>query len=215
MSNPGQVHMDAAHRVLQYLKGTAHLGLTYTRTPQSTATLTSYADADWAACTDTRRSYSGYVLFLAGAAISWKSQQQKSVATSTSEAEYVSASKCSDEVLWVRRILSEIGASQPDPTPLFEDNRACRMLSENPIQSRSRHIDFRVMSLRERVADGTIRVLDCPTHDMHADNLTKNLTTPTFLRHRDVQLGKMPATSPSFALSPPSIPRTRGGAAGL
>ena len=136
----------------------------------------------------------------------------------TSEAKYGSASKCSDEVLWVRRILFDSGASQVTmvgPTPRLEDNRACRMLGENPIQSRSRHIDFRVMSLRERVADGTIHVLDCPAHDMHADNLTKNLTTPTFIRHRDVQIGTMPATSPSFALSPPSIPRTWGGAAGL
>jgi hypothetical protein len=202
MSNPGKVHMDAAHRVLRYLKGTAHYGLTYTRTSDGNF-LSSYADADWAACTDTRRSYSGYLLMLNGGAISWKSQQQKSVTTSTTEAEYVSASKASDEVLWVRRLLFDTDAPQTTPTPLYEDNRACRLLSENPIVSRARHIDFRVMSLRERVKDGIVIVLDCPTHDMHADNLTKNLPAPSFIRHRDVQLGKLPASSPPFVVLRP------------
>ena len=189
MSNPGPVHMAAAKRVLRYLKGTAHLGLTYSKDSATPNTLLAYADADWAACVDTRRSYSGYVIMLNGAAIGWKTQQQKSVATSTTEAEFVSASKCSDDVLWFRRVLSDAGAPQREPTLLKEDNRACRLLSENPIQSRSRHIDLRVMSLRERVADGTIRVVDCPTHDMVADPLTKNLPSPAFLRHRATQLG--------------------------
>jgi len=189
MSNPGPVHMAAAKRVLRYLKGTAHLGLTYTRSSLPLNVLKAYADADWAACTDARRSYTGYVIMLNGAAVSWKTQQQSSVATSTAEAEFVSASKCSDDVLWLRRVLADLDVPQSGPTPLLEDNRACRLLSENPIHSRSRHIDLRVMALRERVADGVIKVFDCPTHDMVADPLTKNLSAPAFLRHRATQLG--------------------------
>ena len=141
MSNPGPVHMAHARRVLRYLKGTASLGITYTQDLPNPNGLLAWADADWCACTDTRRSYSGYCLMLNGGAVSWKSAQQTSVATSTAEAEFVSASKCSDEVLWLRRILADVGSPQLHPTPLMEDNRACRALSESPITSRSRHID--------------------------------------------------------------------------
>mmetsp|Transcript_16604 Transcript_16604/g.32764 ORF Transcript_16604/g.32764 Transcript_16604/m.32764 type:complete len:114 (-) Transcript_16604:402-743(-) len=103
-------------------------------------------------------------------------------------------------------------------------------ISENPIQSRSRHIDYRVMSLRERVEDKTVVVLDCTTHDMVADNMTKNLPFPAFSRHRATQLGNPQWVSGSFytfsgalyrpscpvvfisgADLPPPDPRSRGG----
>mmetsp|Transcript_16535 Transcript_16535/g.39812 ORF Transcript_16535/g.39812 Transcript_16535/m.39812 type:complete len:477 (-) Transcript_16535:1846-3276(-) len=197
MSNPGRVHMAAAHRVLRYLKGTADYGLTYSSNSSVPALLRAWADADWATCTDTRRSYSGAVFSLASAAVHWSSKQQTSVSTSTTEAEYVSASKAADDVLWLRRVLEDAGARQDLPTPLFEDNRACRLLSENPIQSRSRHIDYRVMSLRERVSDGIVTVQDCTTHDMVADNMTKNLPFPAFARHRATQLGMFSSFRPS------------------
>jgi hypothetical protein len=206
MSNPGPVHMTHARRVLRYLKGTASLGVTYTQDLPNPNGLLAWADADWCACTDTRRSYSGYCLMLNGGAVSWKSAQQTSVATSTAEAEFVSASKCSDEVLWLRRILADVGSPQSHPTPLMEDNRACRALSESPITSRSRHIDFRVMSLRERVADGVVKVYDCPTHDMLADPFTKNLPREPFERHRQVLLGKAPASSPFIDISGQVLP---------
>ena len=128
---------------------------------------------------------------LAGAGLSWKSAQQKSVATSTTEAEFVSASKASDEILWLHRVLADAGSPQTT-TPLYEDNRACRLLSENPVQPRARHIDLRVMSLRERVKAGTVRVIDCPTTHMAADPLTKNLPVAAFTTHRSTQLGTSP-----------------------
>lgn len=201
MSNPGPVHMQHARRVLRYLKGTASLGITYTQDRPNPNGLLAWADADWCSCTETRRSYSGYCLMLNGGALSWKSAQQTAVCTSTMEAEWVSASRCADEVLWLRRVLADVGHEQKSPTPLMEDNRACRALSECPITARSRHIDYRVMSLRERVADGVVKVFDCPTHDMLADPLTKNLPHPSFVRHRQVMLGQDPATSPFIQIS--------------
>ena len=98
-------------------------------------------------------------------------------------------------------ILADVGSPQLHPTPLMEDNRACRALSESPITSRSRHIDFRVMSLRERVADGIVKVYDCPTHDMLADPFTKSLPREPFERHRQVLLGQAPSSSPFIHIS--------------
>ena len=193
MSNPGIKHWHAAKRVLRYLKGTSSLGLTYSRGLSNRNRLIAYADADWATCPETRRSVSGYVVLLNGAAIAWKSKKQGAVATSTSEAEFVSASKAADELVWERRILADLNLPQPSPTPLFEDNRACRLLSENPVhRERSKHIDFRVHALRDRVASGEVVLVDCSSHDMVADSLTKNLPADAFLRHRDVQLGRPP-----------------------
>jgi hypothetical protein len=99
MSNPGEVHWTALRRCLRYLKGTATFGITYKSDDTNPDTLTAYADADWAACTEIRRSYMGYLFMLAGGALAWKSSQYKAVTTSTAESEYVSASKASDEIV--------------------------------------------------------------------------------------------------------------------
>ena len=134
-----------------------------------------------------------------GGALSWKCRQQKSVATSTSEAEYVAASRASDDIMFLRRVLEESGCRQTQPTPLYEDNRGCRMMSENPVSNdRSKHIDYRVHALRERVKDGIVRLIDCATEDMLADVFTKNLPAPTFIRHRTVMSGKATHTSPDL-----------------
>jgi hypothetical protein len=200
-SNPSESHLQTAYRVLRYLKGTAHLGLTYTRDLPHANRLIAFADADFAACADTRRSISSFITMMNGGAVSWKSRQQKSVATSTSQAEFVSASWAADEVLWLRRTLLDLHAPQTQPTPLWEDNRACRMMSENPVhRERSKHIDYRVHALRERVVDGVVRLLDCPTADMTADMGTKSLPAPAHCKHRDTALGLIRPTTPALPL---------------
>jgi hypothetical protein len=121
------------------------------------------------------------------------------VATSTSKAEYVAASRASDDILYLRRVLEEAGFLQTNPTPLYEDNRSCRMMSENPVANdRSKHIDYRVHALRERVSEGIVRLIDCASEDMLADVFTKNLPGPAFMRHRDVMSGQKPHTSPDL-----------------
>jgi hypothetical protein len=192
--NPGIKHWQAAKRVLRYLKGTANYGLTYTRDLANPNRLIAYADADWATCPETRKSVSAFVVMLNGAAVAWKSKKQGGVATSSSEAEFVAASKAADELVWERRLLADLTFSQTTPTPLYEDNRACRLMSMNPVhRERSKHIDFRVHALRDRVAAGEVVLVDCASRDMVADSLTKNLPAESFLRHRDTQLGRFHA----------------------
>lgn len=208
-NNPSEGHLKDAYQVLRYLKGSANLGLTYTRDGKYPNRLIAAADADFAACVTTRRSISSYVCMLNGGAVSWKSRQQKAVATSTSQAEFVSASWAADEVLWLRRTLLDINVPQTQPTPLWEDNRACRMMSENPVhRERSKHIDYRVHALRERVADGHVRLLDCPTVDMYADMGTKSLPAPAHIKHRDTVLGYIEATTPQI---PADLTKRGGG----
>ena len=206
-SNPGSKHLDACYRVLRYIKGTRSLGITYTRNLPDANRLLIWSDADWASCTETRRSIFAWVSTLNGGAISWRSRQAPRVATSTGESEFVAGSRAADEAVWLRRLLSDIGVPQRTATPLFCDNRAARMMSENPVhKERTKHIDYRLHSLKERVQDGEVRVLDCPTIDMLADTLTKQLPGPAHTRHSRVQLGLDRHTSPS----PPAVFPPRG-----
>ncbi|XP_074099282.1 uncharacterized protein LOC141527613 [Cotesia typhae] len=82
---PNEEHWGAAKRVLRYLKGTTNLSLVYNRPVDK---ITGYADADWGNDPADSKSYTGYVFLLAGAAISWKSRKQRTVALSTTEAEF-------------------------------------------------------------------------------------------------------------------------------
>ena len=89
MSNPGPNHMVAAKQILRNLKGTSHLGITYTcRNDEKANLLWGFADADHAGDPDTQRSVTGYVTMMNGGAISWLSTHQAIVALSSSEAEF-------------------------------------------------------------------------------------------------------------------------------
>jgi hypothetical protein len=192
---PGKPHMLAAEHVLRHLRGTYTKFIQYSRDIPSTLqnVLWGAVDSDWAGDTDTRRSHTGYVLMLNGGAISWKSRRQDSVSLSTSEAEYVAASQCGQEVLYLREILRDFFVPQLKPTCIYEDNLACIAMSENPVRRKySRHIDIRRYFVRELVLRGVLRLVALRTHLMFADALTKGLPGPAHIQHRDVMFGTKP-----------------------
>ena len=199
---PGASHMAAADHVLRYLRGTAHHHIKYTRDlPDKTLinTLWGCVDSDWAGDTDTRRSHTGYVLMFNGGAISWKSRRQDSVSLSTSEAEFVAASQCGQEVLYIREILLDFHQPQTSPTIVYEDNLACIAMSENAVRRKySRHIDIRRYFVRELVAGGVLKLVPLRTHLMMADALTKGLPTPAHAKHRAVMMGHAPFSARVF-----------------
>ena len=189
---PGQAHMAAALRVLAYLSCTVNQCLVYTR-PGSDShkhnRLWGWVDADYAGCKDTRKSHTGYVLMLNGAAISWKSKRQATVSLSSAESEFIAASQCGQEVIYLREILKGFGAAQTDSTRLYEDNQACIAMSENTVhRERSRHIDVRKYFVRELVEEKVLKLIPCGTKDMTADALTKSLAYPSFKMHRSTML---------------------------
>ena len=87
--NPREPHLIAVKRIFRYLKGTASLGLWYAR--ESDFELCGYSDADFAGCKIDRKSTSGSCQFLGERLVSWFSKKQKSISTSTAEAEYIAA----------------------------------------------------------------------------------------------------------------------------
>jgi len=207
-SNPGTVHMDAAKRVVRYLKGTINYGLVYRRVNHDADRLVGFADADWAGDTDTRRSLSANVFFCNGGPILWHCKQQQGVATSTSEAEFVAASTAGKDAEWFRRVMTGMGMHQQGPTPINENNKGCRLMSENPVQkSKTRHMDVAQHKVRLLVRQNVVRLIDCPTDDMAADILTKALPAPSFQRPRDTILGYMPHSAPPI---PSVLPPWKG-----
>jgi len=197
LANPGPTHIEAAKHILRYLAGSADYALTYTQqTPEMANILWGAADSDHAGDPDTRRSTTGYVMMLNGAAISWQSTRQALVSLSSTEAEFYAASVAGCDVVYLRRLCDELGFVQRNATPVMEDNVACIYLSRNATMfHKSKHIDVRVYKLREFCndgPDGEAKVMDlCKvnTADNPADMFTKALPGPAFVQHRDTVFG--------------------------
>ena len=190
-ADPCEKHFAYARHLLQFLAGSWEEGATYSRpAPDRRHLLFGWVDSDYASCPVTRRSHTGYVLYLNNGPIAWKSKQQACVTLSSAEAEYIAASQCAQTVLYIRHLLRYLGYEQLTRTVLFEDNEACIKMSRNPVNpDAAKHIDTRMYRLRELVQDKLIWLEKTPTHLNVADALTKSLSSPAFHTHREYLRG--------------------------
>lgn len=184
MASPTEMHMQAAKRVLRYLKGTVSLGLFYKR--GDVTELAAYTDSDYAGDIDDRRSTSGYVFLLNGGAVSLASKKQPVVTLSTTEAEFVAAAACACQCVWMRRILEQLDCLQLQPTTILCDNSSTIKLSKNPVlHGRSKHIDVRFHFLRDLTKEEVVRIIHCGTKEQVADIMTKPLKLDMFIKLRE------------------------------
>jgi hypothetical protein len=148
--------------------------------------IVGFTDSDWANCPDTRQSVGGYMFTLGSGPISWQSRRQRTVATSTCEAEYTAAFEASKEAVWLRTLLTSIGFSPTSPTTLLCDNNATITLSGDPaFHARVKHFDIRYHFLREKVQSNDISLSYINTQNNIADIFTKPLDTTKFTRLRN------------------------------
>ena len=186
MSRPSNDHWMGVKRVLRYLKGTLQYGLKLSAHEEEPE-LFGYSDADWAGDVDTRRSTSGYVFQFGSSTVSWSSRKQSTVAKSSTEAEYVALSSATQEAVWLRRLMKDLGRQMDAPTTIYEDNQGAIELAKNAkYHNRTKHIDICHDFVRERVVSNEIKVIYCPTEDMIADIMTKGLARPAFEKLRDL-----------------------------
>lgn len=161
-------------RVLRYIAGTLNKNITY-KANCDKGILKCYSDSDFGGCITTGRSTSGVVMMYAGGIISWLSQRQPTVATSTTEAEITAASDAVKEVIWLMRLFGSLNVTLHVPV-LQVDNCAAVKLAQNPeFHRRTKHIDLKKLFIREKVCDGTINIAQISTSDQVADIMTKPL----------------------------------------
>ena len=176
-SNPTTEHWTAVKRILRYLKGTAPYGLMFAASGDTGGGLIGYSDADWAGDVNDRKSTSGYLFMMNGAAVSWRSQKQTCVALSTAEAEYIALAAATQEATWMRKLMNDFHESQAEPVTIYEDNQSAICIAKNPqSHHKTKHVDIKYHYVRDKVQDVTIKIQYCPTNDMIADILTKGLT---------------------------------------
>ncbi|KAI5328680.1 hypothetical protein L3X38_028077 [Prunus dulcis] len=153
-------------------------------TLQSDMQLLVYNDSDWAGDPNTRRSTTGYVVYLGNNPISWQSKKQTSVSRSSTEAEYKALAHSAFEVSWILQILKDMHFFLAAPPLLHCDNLSALSLSSNPVfHSRIKHLDTDFHFAHERVQRGDIHVQYVPTQEQVVDVLTRGLHRPVFLQH--------------------------------
>jgi hypothetical protein len=168
-------------RVLRYLRGSLDFSLHLQRSASSSK-LMVYTDADWAGCPDTRRSSSGYVVFLDDNLVSWSSKRQNIVSRSSAEDEYRAVVNGVAEACWLRQLLQELHAPLSKSTLVYCNNVSAVYLSTNPVQhQRTKHVEIDLHFVRERVAIGDVRVLHVLMTSQFTDIFTKGLPTSVFL----------------------------------
>jgi hypothetical protein len=169
----GKPHWTAAKRVLRYLKGTTKLGLTFFKKSQF---LEGFVDADWGNCPNDRKSFTGYVFMLGGGPVSWDARKQKTVALSSTEAEYMGLAEATKEASYLRSFLIELGLDNLSSVVVYEDNLGALKLAANPtFHNRSKHIDIKYHFIRDAVKEKILSLSHVSSAEMVADVLTKGL----------------------------------------
>ena len=184
MVSPKRVHWIAVKHVLRYIQGTVDYGLDYVQ--GGGVKLTGYTDSDWAGSVSDRKSTSGCCFGLGSAVVSWLSRKQKSVALSSSEAEYMAAGQASCEAIWLRKILHGLFDLELGPTVIHCDNQSCIKLTENLVfHERTKHISIKYHFIRDWVQKGVVKLEYISTDEQVADILTKSLPRGKHVHFRD------------------------------
>ncbi|KAL7284806.1 hypothetical protein ACG7TL_002116 [Trametes sanguinea] len=181
-ANPSQEHLNKVLYICRYLIGTRSYALVYK--DASGLSISACTDSDWGSDPSSRQSQTGYFLKLAGGTFSWQSRAQKTVAHSSTEAEYMAMSDCSRQVVWIRNLMGEIGYKL-GPIPIAGDNQGSLFMGSNPVtESRSKHIDIKYHAIREYIENKLIEVFYVDTDNNPADLFTKNLGRVKFTEFR-------------------------------
>ncbi|XP_019257710.1 PREDICTED: uncharacterized protein LOC109235921 [Nicotiana attenuata] len=165
MQSPREPHLKAAYHVLRYLKGDPSLGIVLSN--RNDYGVRAFYDSDWAACPESRKSVSGYVVLLGDSLISWKSKKQHTISLSLAEAEYRSARQVVGELVWLLRLLEDLTVPLTLPVPVFCDSQATLHIAKNLMfYERTKHIEVDCHFVRNQLHEGLISLHHISTHEL-------------------------------------------------
>ncbi|GKA98143.1 putative ribonuclease H-like domain-containing protein [Tanacetum coccineum] len=168
---PKVSHLNAVKRIFRYLKGRPKLGLWYPK--DSPFILEAFSDSDYAGASLDRKSTTGGCQFLGSRLISWQCKKQTVVANSTTEAEYIAASHCCGQVLWIQNQMLDYGYNFMQ-TKIHVDNESAICVVKNPVyHSKTKHIEIRHHFIRDSYEKRLIEMVKIHTDNNVADLLTK------------------------------------------
>ncbi|XP_070007778.1 uncharacterized mitochondrial protein AtMg00810-like [Nicotiana sylvestris] len=177
MHKPKQSHMEAALRVVRYIKNAPGLGLLMPS--ESSRKLKAYCDLDWRGCLKTRKSVTGYLVKFGNALVSWKSKNQDTVPRSSAEAEFRSMASVVAELTWLIGLYKELRVEVEVPMDLYYDSKAAIQIVVNPIfHEHTKHIDIDCHFVREKIIQGLVKTYYVYTKEQQTDLLTKSLGKP-------------------------------------
>jgi hypothetical protein len=188
-SRPTKRHWKGIKHIFRYLRGTSDLGLFYSNNTKPV--LLGYADAGYLSDPHNAKSQTGYVFTHGGTAISWRSQKQTLVATSSNHAEVIALHEASKECRWLRSVTRHIQETSglptdKNPTILYEDNAACvTQMKEGYIKSdRTKHIPPKFFSFTQELErNKEVDIQYIRSNENVADLFTKALPTSVFKKH--------------------------------
>ena len=159
-ANPSKEHYEWAKYICRYLAGTKDYTMVFDG--NTNEGLIAHSDSDWAADINNRRSITGYFFKLAGSSVSWLSRAQKTVALSSTEAEYMAISDCCHQAMWMTNLFGEIGF-HVSPIMICGDNQDSIFIGSNPVQEKwTKHIGIRYHYIRECIENNKVSVVFVP-----------------------------------------------------
>lgn len=194
---PTDIHLHAAHRILRYLKGNPGQGLFYSAS--SDLCINAFADAGWATCRDTRISTTGFCVYLGNSLICTRSQKQKVVSRSSTEAEYCTLADVTREIICFQKLLKDFRVDVMAVAKLVCDNKSAIYIATNPVfHERTKHVELDCHIVRNQLKAGTLKAIHVTSENQLADILTKPLHPGPF----NSLLGRLSVSS----LYLPSLP---------
>jgi hypothetical protein len=188
MDGATESHMKHLYRTIKFVLDTRNISLVMKPNlmKENKWTLEAFSDSDFGGDRDTRQSVTGYIVYLCGVPIIWKSKQQRSVTLSSTEAEYVAVSEVCTEISFAKQVLEFLGMKVELPITVYVDNKGAIFLANNATTGqRTKHIDIRHHYIREHVENGIVVIRFVRSDDNDADLMTKNTSQRLYKKHTE------------------------------